>query len=73
VTAGTGLSGGGALGGNISLSWDGLGVALSGTAVGTRRTVNLVAEAAVTDDSSGAGKVDVALPDAMLYAMIFGG
>lgn len=71
VTAGTGLTGGGALSANITLTWSGLGVALRGTAVGTRRSINIISEAAVTDDS-GDDAVDIELPDAILYAMIFG-
>ena len=72
VSAGTGLTGGGALTANITLTWAGLGVALRGSAVGTRRTINIISEAAVTDDGGGTGKVDIELPDAILYAMIFG-
>lgn len=71
VTAGTGLTGGGALSSNLTLTWSGLGVALRGSTIGTRRSINIISEAAVTDDSD-AGKVDIELPDAILYAMIFG-
>ncbi|HPS76549.1 MAG TPA: DUF2793 domain-containing protein [Thermoanaerobaculaceae bacterium] len=70
VATGTGLSGGGALSGDLTLSWNGLSLQNNGGAVVTGPTVNLVGEAKVLD--AGGGTLTLELPDATLYAMIFG-
>ena len=57
ISTGTGLSGGGDLSADRTLTWDGLGVQKDGAAVGTRRNLNIIGgRAEVTDDSGGSGK-----------------
>ena len=70
ITAGSGLSGGGALSSNVTMAWDGVGVALNGVDAGTFSTVNIIGEAKITDKLDGSA--DVELPDTTLYALIFG-
>jgi hypothetical protein len=70
VNAGGGLSGGGALSADITLSWDGLGLHTNAVDRGVFTTLNVVGESATVDH--GNGTADLQLPDATLYAMIFG-
>lgn len=71
VNTGSGLSGGGDLSADRTISWDGLGVKLEGSAVATRRFINIVGgRAEVADDDPD---VKITLPDPALMAMVFGG
>ena len=70
VSTGTGLSGGGALSANLTLTWLGLSLQNNGGAAVTAPTVNIVGEAKVL--GAGGGVLTLELPDAVLYAMIFG-
>jgi len=70
VAAGSGMSGGGALSADIALNWDGLGVRNNAGTVVVAPNLTVIGEAAVVD--AGGGIVTLELPDAMLYAMIFG-
>jgi hypothetical protein len=55
---------------NLTLSWDGGGWLNNGTDIGAFTTVDVIGEVNITDNLDGSA--DLQLPDATLYAMIFG-
>jgi hypothetical protein len=71
VNTGDGLSGGGALSADLTLSWNGLTVERGGSGAVTRRTLNVVGGAAEVVDADP--KVTLRLPDPRVVAMVFGG
>lgn len=64
ISTSNGLSGGGNLGSDRTLSWNGLGVRKAGAAVGTRRSINFVDGSTVTitvTDDSANDEVDITI------------